>query len=194
MARRSAPARSLPLVTLALILVNLGAYAAELASGGESFCSAYGLVPRAFARSGDMTPVFNSMFLHANLTHLAGNLIFLTIFGTVVEHALGHIRFALLYFVSGVAGALLHVAVDPSAANAMVGCSGCLFGLIALAAARNPRFLGFALTFGAVEIWHALSGTETSVSFGAHLGGLAAGVLFAIIMRATSFAKEERFA
>jgi membrane associated rhomboid family serine protease len=134
------------------------------------------------------------MFLHANLTHLVGNLVFLATFGAIAENELGSVRFTALYFAAGVCGALLHVTVDPYANNAMVGCSGCLFGLIALVAARRPRFLGFALAFGAVEVWHALSGGETSVSFGAHLGGLAAGVLFAMIMRATSCVQEERFA
>jgi len=184
----------MPSITVALVLANVLAYRLELASGGQSFCEAFGLVPAHFVRTGEIAPIFTAMFLHANLTHLVGNLVFLAIFGAVAENALGRVRFTVLYFASGVGGALLHVVVDPSATNAMVGCSGCLFGLIALVAALKPRFLGFALALGGIEIWHSLSGGETSVSFGAHLGGLAVGALFAGLFRVTGFSEEERFA
>lgn len=185
MARRSAPARTAPLVTLVLVAANLVTYAAELASGGQAACNAYGLVPARFIRSGDLGPIFSSMFLHANLTHLAGNLVFLVLFGTVVERSLGHVCFVGLYFMSGVAGAFLHVMVDPSASNAMVGCSGCLFGLFAVAGVLRPRLLGFIIAFVAINVWTAFAGGEGDVSFGAHLGGFFAGFLVVVLMRAT---------
>jgi membrane associated rhomboid family serine protease len=184
MARSSAPARSLPIVTVALILANLGAYGLELGAGHETFCQAHGLVPATFVRSGGLAPIFSSMFLHANLTHLVGNLVFLAIFGTVVESALGHVAFVSLYFVAGIAGAFLHVAVDPSASNAMVGCSGCLFGLLAVAGVLRPRLLGFVIAFVAINVWTAFAGGEGDVSFGAHLGGFCAGFLVVALMRA----------
>ena len=180
-------------VTLLLVAANVLAYLLELGAGGQAVCGAYGLVPARFVRSGDLGPVFSSMFLHANLTHLVGNLVFLAVFGAIAEIELGGTWLTVLYFMSGVSGALLHVAVDPRASNAMVGCSGCVFGLIALVAARRPRFLGFALAFGVIEIWHALNGSEASVSFGAHLGGLAAGVFFAAIMRLAEKARSFAF-
>ena len=181
----------MPFLTVLLVLANLAVY---LLGGDQAACQTYGLIPATFMNSGNLEPVFSAMFLHANLTHLVGNLVFLALFGVITETEIGHIRFAFLYFAAGIGGALLHVATDPSATNAMVGCSGCVFGLIALVAARRPRFLGCALAFGAVEIWHALIGGAGSVSFGAHLGGLAIGVFFALLMRMTASFKEERFA
>jgi membrane associated rhomboid family serine protease len=184
----------MPLVTVLLVLANLLAYRLELASGGQAFCEAYGLIPAHFARSGEIAPIFTAMFLHANLTHLVGNLVFLAVFGAVVEKPLGHVRFAALYFASGVAGALLHVAVDPSATDAMVGCSGCLFGVLAVAGVIFPRLIGFVLAFAGLNVWYAFFGGAGNVSFGAHIGGLAAGALFAGLLRVTGFSEEEGYA
>jgi len=185
----------MPVITLALVLANLLAYSLELASGSAGpFCQSHGLVPAQFMRTGDFGPLLEAMFLHANLTHLVGNLVFLAGFGTIAETELGGVRFVTLYFLAGACGGLLHTAVDPHANNAMVGCSGCVFGLIALVAARKPRFLGFALAFGSIETWHALTGGESSISYGAHIGGLATGVIFAMIVQADSFIREEGFA
>jgi membrane associated rhomboid family serine protease len=173
----------MPLVTVLLVLANVLAYRLELASGGQSFCEAFGLVPAHFVRTGDVAPIFTAMFLHANLTHLVGNLAFLAVFGAVVEKPLGHVRFAALYFASGVAGALLHVAVDPSATEAMVGCSGCLFGVLAVAGVIFPRLMGFVLAFAGLNVWYAFFGGAGNVSFGAHLGGLFAGFLAVVLLK-----------
>jgi membrane associated rhomboid family serine protease len=176
-----------PLFTVAFILANLLVYALEPASAGSAFFSHYGLVPAAFARTGDLTPVFTSLFLHnpETLAHIAGNMAFLAVFGSLVERELGAVRFAALYLAAGFAGGLLHVLVDPSSTTPLVGASGAVFGVLAVAGAVRPRLLGFAVAFAGVEIWHALAGGDAGVSFGAHLGGFAAGVLAVGALRAT---------
>lgn len=178
------------LVTVLLVAANALAYFLEQASGVQATCERFGLVPAQFMKSGGISPIFTAMFLHANLTHLVGNLVFLAAFGALAERELGSVRFATLYFASGVGGALLHIATDPSATNPMVGCSGAIFGLIATVAALKPRFLGFAIAFGVIEIYHSFSGVATSVSFGDHLGGLAVGALFAGLLRVSGFSGE----
>lgn len=177
----------MPLVTVALILANVLAYWLELASGGQAFCERFGLVPAHFMSTGDITPLVSSMFLHdpSSLLHLGGNMAFLALFGAIVEGALGGLPFLAVYLLAGVAGGLLHVEVDPKALDPLVGASGAIFGLIAVAAALRPRLLGFAVAFAGVEVWHSFTGGEGAVSFGCHLGGLAAGVLIVMLLRVT---------
>ncbi len=177
--------RTLPLVTLGLILANLAVFGLELAQGGLDACYAYGLVPAQLMASGDLTPIFSSLFLHdpEALFHLGCNMAFLTVFGTVVEREIGSLPYLALYLAAGVAGALLHVAVDPSSTLPLVGASGAVFGLVAVAGVVRPPLLGFAVAFGAVEVWHAFTGSVDDVSFGCHIGGFVMGVVFAALWR-----------
>jgi membrane associated rhomboid family serine protease len=181
MARRSAP-----VVTLFLVLANLAAYVLELASGGQATCEAYGLVPAQFMRTGALGPLFSSLFLHdpSSLIHLGGNMAFLVLFGVIVEKALGHLGFLGVYLLAGAAGGLLHVAVGPSATEPLVGASGAIFGLIAVAAVIRPRLLGFASAFVLLNVFHALFGGGENVSFGCHIGGFTAGFIVVLLLKA----------
>lgn len=179
----------MPLVTLFLVTLNALVYALELESGGMSVCADWGFTP-AHASLGTAV---SSMFLHdpSSLLHLGGNLVFLVVFGAIIERELGGLRFAALYAVAGLGGAAVHYLVDPTSATALVGCSGCLFGLIAFSVSINRRLVGFALAFGAVNVWYALGGGGGYVSFGAHIGGLLVGTVCAL---AQTVVGEERFA
>jgi membrane associated rhomboid family serine protease len=172
-------------MALIIVAVTLAAYLIELAAGGYSVCEAYGLVPARFVDSVDWT-LISSVFLHhpEDLAHIAGNMVALAVFGPVVERALGGARFLGLYGLAGVLGGLLHVAVDPSTTSPLVGASGAVFGVVAVAAAVRPRLVGFAVALAGYEVWRAFEGDGTAVSFGAHLGGFAAGVLVAGLLRA----------
>lgn len=175
-----------PLVTLVLVALNLVAYLLELAAGGQASCDAYGLIPARFMRSGDLGPLVTSTFLHdpSNLFHLAGNMAFLAVFGTLVERGLGRLGFLALYLVAGVCGGLTHVLVAPGATDPLVGASGAIFGVLAVAAVLRPRLLGFAVAFAGIEVWHAFFGPSGNVSFGCHLGGFFAGAVVALLLRA----------
>lgn len=172
----------MPLMTLALILANLLAYSLELASGGRAACEQFGLIPAHFVPGALVT----STFLHdpGALAHIAGNMVCLAIFGAIVERALGHVGFLALYTLSGIAGGLLHVAVGPTATEPLVGASGAIFGLIAVAGVLRPRLMGFVAAFVLINVWHALAGGEESVSFGAHLGGFFAGFIVVLMLKA----------
>src|SRR5262249_21330892 len=121
------------------------------------------------------------MFLHnpEGLAHIAGNMVALLACGLLVEPALGSATFAFVYVASGILGAFLHVAVDPSSAVPLVGASGAVAGVLAVLGATRPRFVGFAVGFIAFNIWLTLSGTSGEVSSATHLGGAFCGVLFA---------------
>ncbi len=169
-------------VTALLALALVAVYILELDFGGDAACQAYGLIPV----HASLETAFSSLFLHdpSSVFHLGGNLVFLVIFGGIVERALGSLRFAGLYGTAGLGGAALHIIVNPSATEPLVGASGALFGLLAVAAVLNPRFIGFAVAFAGVEIWHAFVGGSGSVSFACHLGGFVIGAAVAMFMRA----------
>lgn len=175
---------SIPLITIALIIANVAIFGLELAHGGLDVCYAHGLIPAKFLASGELSAVFSSLFLHdpETLLHLGCNMAFLAIFGTVVEREIGSLRFLALFLAAGVLGGLLHVAVAPGATEPLVGASGAVFGVLAVAAVLRPSLLGFVAAMGAVEVFHACTGGVGDVSFGCHIGGLAAGVLFAPVV------------
>jgi membrane associated rhomboid family serine protease len=169
-------------MTLIIVALTLAAYLVQLAVGGYSACEAYGLVPA----SGVDGTLVSSLFLHhpEDLAHILGNMAALAVFGPVVERALGGARFLGLYGLAGALGGLLHIVVDPSATTPLVGASGAVFGVVAMAAAVRPRLVGFAVALAGYEVWRAFEGDGATVSFGAHLGGFAAGVLVAGLLRA----------
>lgn len=172
-----------PLATVVLVGLNVAIWRLELAAPGA--CDAFGLVPARFTHTGAVGPLFTSLFLHdpGSVMHLGCNMAFLAVFGALVEGSLGHLGFLALYFVAGVAGGLLHVQVDPSATAPLVGASGAIFGVLAVAGALRPRLLGFVFAFAAIEVFHAFTGTGGNVSAACHLGGFAAGVVAAAALR-----------
>lgn len=173
----------IPLVTLVLVALNLAVYGLELGTGGQGLCNAYGFVPA----HPSLETAVSSLFLHdpSSLLHLGGNLVFLVIFGSIVEGELGGFWFIALYAAAGLGGAVLHAVVNPSSTDALVGASGAIFGVLSIAGALRPRLLGFVAAFGCVEIWHAFMGGNGVTSFGCHLGGLAVGALVVVFMRVT---------
>ncbi len=173
----------LPIFTLTLVAANVLAYRLE----SLSTCEEFGLVPSHFTHGGSLNPLVSSLFLHdpSALTHIAGNMVFLALFGTLVEGRLGHLGFLALYLTAGVAGGLMHVLVAPGSTDALVGASGAIFGVLAVAGALYPRLLGFVAAFAALNIWNALTGDSSGVSFGAHIGGFVAGFLVVALLRVT---------
>jgi len=174
-----------PIATIALILANTAVFSLERAQGGLDACYAHGLIPAKFLATGDAAPIVSSLFLHdpGTVFHLGCNMAFLALFGAVVEREIGALRLVCLFLAAGVLGGLLHVAVSPSAVEPLVGASGAVFGVMAVAGVLRPRLLGFVLAFGAVEVFHAFTGGVGNVSFGCHIGGLVAGALFAALWR-----------
>ncbi len=189
------PRRSLPLVTFILVVTNLLVYLNELVDGGQKACEFYGLVPERLMRTGDFGTLITHTFFHdpGTVFHLLGNMVFLVVFGVFIEGVLGHGRFLGLYVTAGFLGGLLHVAVNPAATEPMVGASGSICAVLAVATVLRPRLLGFAITFIGINLWQLLTATNGSISVATHIGGFATGAVFAAIFQATSV-QEERFA
>lgn len=188
--------------------------------GNDAFSYAYSLVPQEITSGIDLTgaqvirdsmgntaaiqhyptslPVYfnfiSSMFMHGSIAHIAGNMLFLWIFGDNLENLMGHIRFAAFYLVCGIFAALAQIVMDADSVIPMLGASGAISGVLGgylvLFPQRKVRaiifnFLTTVPAFVAVGIWIAYqillgfmteSGTG-GVAYAAHIGGFVAGVV-----------------
>ena len=123
------PSRTTPGVTVTLIAVNVAVYLFQLMLSERSqdaFILGFGLVPAYFS----VVSVVTSMFVHGGFMHLAGNMLFLWIFGDNVEDRLGHGRFILFYLICGVVAAAAQTALRPNSLIPMVGASGAIAGVM----------------------------------------------------------------
>jgi membrane associated rhomboid family serine protease len=123
------PSRTTPGVTITLIVLNVVIYLFGLTltdRGHDALIVAFGLIPAYFS----VINVFTSMFLHGGFAHLAGNMLFLWIFGDNVEDRLGHGRFIVFYLLCGVAAAMAQVLLQPDSLVPMVGASGAIAGVM----------------------------------------------------------------
>lgn len=131
-------------------------------------------------------------FMHADIAHIALNMLGLVSFGPIVENILGTRRFAIYWFVCLVVAGLAQIAVVAFGGGDFyptVGASGAVYGLLAAGAMlfpREPLYLMFlpmpiqartlALVMGGAELFHGVFGTLAGVAHFAHLGGMAGGV------------------
>ena len=144
-----------------------------------------------FPRKNVWLAVFTSMFLHGSILHLAGNMLFLWIFGNNVEDHLGPVLYVIFYGVTGVAAMAAHFLVDPGSTIPVIGASGAIAGvmgayLVLWPKARIltvvPLFLFFVVYLPAglvLGIWFGmqfLTNPNEGVAWVAHIGGFAAGV------------------
>ncbi|WP_050527621.1 rhomboid family intramembrane serine protease [Pseudorhodobacter aquimaris] len=200
------PSGRTPYVTYALILTNIGVFFSYwLAMPSDTQLSIlfinWGLVPRLVMGGEGLHGIFTSMFLHAGLMHLAGNMLFLWIFGDNLEDALGHGRFFGFYILSGLAAAALQILADPASLIPMVGASGAIAGvmggyLLLFPRAKVDILIIFVIFFRIIPIpawimlglWFAMQvfngvsipGEEGGVAYWAHAGGFIAGLLMMV--------------
>jgi membrane associated rhomboid family serine protease len=170
-----------------------------------SISSSYGLVPTDVLHGNHLYTFFTSMFLHANIIHLGGNMLFLYVFGDNVEDAFGRVRYAVFYFVSGIVASLAHVfSVVGTQGQSFptIGASGAISGVLGAYLVLYPRakilslVFFFWITIIAVPavvflgVWFAyqflygfLLDTAGGVAYWAHIGGFVAGILFGAVWR-----------
>jgi membrane associated rhomboid family serine protease len=160
----------------------------------------FGLVPAEAWRSYGATFV-SSFFLHGGVVHLLGNLYFLLVFGDDAEDRLGVSRLLVLVFTAAMAGAALHVLVDPRSEVPVIGASAGISGVLVFYALSFPRarlaivgpfwrwirlpaaaYLGLWLLIQGLGAWQQVTG-PSSVSHVGHLGGAAAGAAWWLALR-----------
>ena len=148
--RDTIPSRTTPVVTWALIAINVASWFHQLGQGShfERYLFDHGLVPQVYfwhaARYpydlvGRFTPVVTSMFLHASWMHVIGNMLFLWIFGDNVEDRVGHLKYLVFYLLCGTAAALIQTHLVPHSGIPMVGASGAIAGVLGAYFLFYPR-------------------------------------------------------
>jgi membrane associated rhomboid family serine protease len=143
------PTRRVPVVNIALIVVNIAVFVYELGLGGKlpQFFQTWGVVPGdvsgAFASGrvslGGVLPLFSTMFIHGGWLHLGGNMLYLWIFGDNVEDKLGHGRYLVFYLVCGLTASVLSIVVDPHSTMPIIGASGAIAGVLGAYLLMFPR-------------------------------------------------------
>jgi membrane associated rhomboid family serine protease len=134
------PTRTTPFINYLLIVGNVAAFF-FMKSLPPWYEPAYGLVPTRIVADppGEAVTVFTSMFMHANLLHLGGNMWFLWIFGDNIEDSLGHGRYLMFYAIGGIAAALAQVLVNVASSVPMVGASGAIAAVTGAYMILYPR-------------------------------------------------------
>jgi membrane associated rhomboid family serine protease len=226
------PTERTPWVTIALIVANVVVFLLEIRSGGsfwsgpsQSEAVRYGAIPYEISHWGNhcvlepansaiacgvpdghqpptLFTLFSSMFMHGGILHLAGNMIFLWVFGNNVEDAMGHVKFLIFYVLGGLAATGLQVLVDPNSAVPSIGASGAIAAVLGGYLVLYPRarvltlvFVLFFFTFLQLPamlflvIWFAEqvlfglanlsdpTGGGGGVAYFAHIGGFLFGAL-----------------
>jgi membrane associated rhomboid family serine protease len=183
--RHDAPA------TYVLIALNVAAFFAEIATGSGGFGTItsslipeFGLYGPSVA-DGEWYRLLTSAFLHAGLYHIAGNMLLLFFLGRILEPGVGTPRFLGIYFVSLFAGSFGALLLSPNSLS--IGASGAVFGVLAatFVIARGRGVDALASTVGILILINlAFSFGVRGISIGAHLGGLIAGFLCALLILA----------
>jgi len=200
------PSGRVPYVTYALMAANIGVFLSMLPIAGDEralaqFYFDYAVLPRRIMEGDGTGGLLSAQFLHAGWMHLAGNMLFLFIFGDNVEDEMGHMPFLGFYLLAGVASGLAQVISDPASYIPMVGASGAIAGvmgayLLLYPKARIdiliifivffrvlpiPAWIMLAIWFGLqfVGVLGAVPGTG-GVAYWAHAGGFIAGLALAV--------------
>ena len=137
------PTQSTPILTIALITICVLVYFFQAAlgpRGGETIIYSLGVIPAVLLDKVELSrdlvlvpaelTIFTSMFLHGGFLHLAGNMLYLWIFGNNIEDALGKVRFLIFYFLCGIVAAFGQIMQDPDSTIPMVGASGAISGVL----------------------------------------------------------------
>jgi membrane associated rhomboid family serine protease len=183
-----------------MVFAGLGLVPAQL-FGEQVLPDGLPLVPSALT-------LVTSILIHASFLHLAGNMLFLWVFGDNVEDAMGHIKFLIFYLACGVIAGLVHAWVVPTSDAPLIGASGAVAGVIAAYLMLHPRVRVWVLALKAIPlrisaavalgIWIVIQIVMVMlpqvgpVAWWAHIGGLIAGAVLVIFMRRPGVALFDR--
>jgi membrane associated rhomboid family serine protease len=201
------PTRTVPFVTVGLIVVNVLVFLYQLILPDaplQQFVGTYAVVPAWFW----WPSLFTSQFLHSGWMHILWNMVYLWIFGDNVEDRLGHVRYLIFYLGAGAAAAVLQLLFNPFSAVPMLGASGAIAAVMGAYFVLYPQsrvltavflffffdlveipaifFLGLWFLIqlvsgvGSLGISNAAGG---GTAFWAHIGGFAIGVAVGAVLR-----------
>lgn len=196
------PSEGTPVITFALIAINVAMFllTAPWAGGMERLWGELALYPVAVLHGSHVWGLATHMFLHAGILHIAGNMLFLWIFGDNLEEQMGHFGFLLFYLACGFAAAAAQIAVDPGSGIPMVGASGAIAGvmggyllmfprakvdviaiiIIFIRRFTIPAWVMLAVWFGVQLFGGWSAGMEDGIAYWAHTGGFVAGTVLTV--------------
>ena len=211
------PSRTYPFVNITLILANVVAFLYQVGLEAttprrafDALLLSYSTVPSRFPAflaghasfEVSFLPLATSMFLHSGFLHLAGNMLFLWIFGDNVEDFFGHLGYFFFYLVCGIGAGLLHVLFNFYSNVPAVGASGAISGVMGAYMLLYPRARILTLVFifplpvpavvflGLWYVMQFLAGLSTlgvkvtgGVAVWAHVGGFLLGMLLTTMVR-----------
>ena len=191
--------RTIPTVTISIIVVNAVVFLLEL-MGGDAFVNRWSVIPADIVAGHHWITLLTAMFLHGGWMHILGNMVFLWAFGPEIEDAMGPLRYLAFYLLSGLTASLAQIAVIPHSTLPNLGASGAIAGVMGAFIVTYPRdqiktlflfgwftrvtFIPAALLIG---IWFltqlfsqvgAVANVQTdSVAYMAHVGGFIFGAV-----------------
>jgi membrane associated rhomboid family serine protease len=163
----------------------------------------FGFVPSSFGNLSTSHTLVTCMFLHGDLIHLSGNMVFLLVFGRRVETQLGAMSFVSFYLTGGITACLVHTLAESDSSIPLIGASGAISGILGAFLISNPRaritlvldptliyFFRrltvplpawfFLLGWFLLQLGLALKTRSSNIAFWAHVGGFVMGILFAV--------------
>ena len=196
--------RITPIVTYALIAINVLVFLLELSSG-DAFIERWAFVPTRFLADpvGEFPTLLTSMFMHAGWLHLLSNMLYLWIFGDNVEDRFGHGLFTVFYILCGLGATFAQLAVSMGSSIPNLGASGAIAGVLGAYIVMFPGsgvnvLLGRVVTrmsalivigfwiilqiFSGIGTFTASSQAEGGVAYMAHIGGFFAGVMLTFLL------------
>lgn len=235
--RDDQPTSTFPIITVLLIAANVLVYLAQVASGG-AINQSFAMVPYEVTHNIDLAgqvmrdqqgnivaaygpsphplwlTIFTSMFMHGGFLHIAGNMLYLWIFGNNIEDALGKIRFLVFYLACGLIAALAQVFMDVNSLIPNLGASGAIAGVLGayfvlypnarvltivpifIAFLANIRAYWVLLFWIALQLWQGANGLgmrqQGGTAFFAHIGGFFAGMVIIRLLGGKRLAVQQR--
>ncbi len=203
-------------VNLTIIALNVIIFMITVTSANETFSNAsifgLGYIPSVIHNTVELPPelvlvpenftYLTYAFLHADIIHLGGNMIFLWVFGDNVEDAMGHVKYLIFYLLCAVAGAYLHGVILAGSEEPLIGASGAIAGVVVAYLMLHPHVKLWVLALMRIPLripaWIPIAlwvvfqfvmlftQTEDQVSWPAHVGGILAGIVLTPLFKRRS--------
>ena len=178
-------------------------------SSANSIYYSYGFVPAVINELRTLPPdvivlplsasYVSYAFFHVDFMHLAGNMLFLWVFGDNVEDATGHFKFLVFFILCAIAGAIAHRLALPESEAPLIGASGAAAGVVGAYLVLHPKVKIWVLALGRIplrlsafwllgawiifQVYSLFADTGSPISFASHVGGFLAGVVLIIFFR-----------
>ncbi len=200
------PSGRTPYVVYTLLFINVAVYLGTLGLSADprtlgEFYYTYAIIPARITSGQGFDTLVTSMFIHGGFAHIAGNMLFLWIFGDNLEDKMGHVKFLGFYMAGGIGAGLIHVLAGPGSTVPTIGASGAIAAvmggyLLLFPKARVDILLILIIFFKVFPVpawvmlglWFVLQavggfGADAQaggVAYWAHIGGFAVGLLLTV--------------